>query len=259
MFQVWMKNCLVSRAYCFRKLYVYIEDWIKFAFVQTVFCFSHFIFVPCLPVLAIIRSSISSGQKIEHWTSSDQRHFCATFFLTWPVWKTASQIISSCLTAKNQFSEFKLKYQIFFIYLPRTKKEYFEQVWRYSFITDRFWHQSCESHDTNIRVLRQLNINKTDYYPGGTMIYYLPERHILWSLRKEGGLKCCCMETNSQIKIRNDTFFFRNKRLSTRSNARQYTSLLEFLQALNTTTKSRTIRACGFLYSPMDRNTSFWG
>ena len=102
MFQVWMKNCLVSRAYCFRKLYVYIEDWIKFAFVQTVFCFSHFIFVPCLPVLAIIRSSISSGQKIEHWTSSDQRHFCATFFLTWPVWRTASQIISSCLTAKKK-------------------------------------------------------------------------------------------------------------------------------------------------------------
>ena len=122
MFQVWMKNCLVSRAYCFRKLYVYIEDWIKFAFVQTVFCFSHFIFVPCLPVLAIIRSSIFSGQKIEHWTSSDQRHFCATFFLTWPVWRTASQIISSCLTAKNKFSYFKLKYQIFFIYLPKNKK-----------------------------------------------------------------------------------------------------------------------------------------
>ena len=42
---------------------------------------------------------------------------------------------------------------------------------------------------------------------------------------------------HSQIKIRNDTFFFQNKRLSTRSNARQYTSHLEFLQALNTLNK----------------------
>ena len=95
MFQVWMKNCLVSRAYCFRKLYVYIEDWIKFAFVQTAaFCFSHFIFVPRLPVLAIIRSSISPGQKIEHWTSSDQRDIFVQHFSSLDqFWKTASEIL----------------------------------------------------------------------------------------------------------------------------------------------------------------------
>lgn len=46
--KVWMKNCLVSRAYCFRKLYVYIEDWIKFAFVQ-IFYFFSLIFASCRP------------------------------------------------------------------------------------------------------------------------------------------------------------------------------------------------------------------
>ena len=156
-----MKNCLVSRAYCFRKLYVYIEDWIKFAFVQTAFCFSHFIFVPCLPVLAIIRSSISPGQKIEHWTSSDQRDIFVQHFSSLDqFWKTASEIF--ICDRKKDFYISKLKYQ----HLPHIQKKRKNILNRFEdrFITDRFWHQSCESHDRNIHVLWQLNIHITDYY-----------------------------------------------------------------------------------------------
>ena len=59
--------------------------------------------------------------------------------------------------------------------------------------------------------------------------------------KEDGRLECCSMETNSQIKTRKDTFFTQNKRSSTRSNARQYTSIPKFLQALNIRTKSHML------------------
>lgn len=70
---------------------------------------------------------------------------------------------SSSVTAKNRFSYFKIKISTFATHTQKKRKNILNRF-EDSFITDRFWHQSCESHDRNIHVLWQLNIHETDYY-----------------------------------------------------------------------------------------------